>query len=1299
MAEWRPIHKPLDLRSGLETGGKFYDPPLLPYEIALIEALGCTEEEYKIFVRYAAQRAYTRPAEYENIPEIYAIFDPVSGAIAAVSAISAASSAKAVATTIAINVAIGLALTAVSILLAPKAPALEAPAKIRGKKLADQIGPTRFNQTTSFDNVSSLAEYAQPIPIPFGRRGIGTDDAVTGGLILAPALVWSRTYSYGNYQAFEGIYVAGEYGINTPQVSGVRLGTFALDTLGDREYALFWSSQEGTNFPQTLISGTDSPGQAVGTSGRTVFTAPDSNGQFERAASTSYNLRSQFQFGTATPIHNGTAYRFNWEIISAPFSSTKGEDYDEARFETRAKRRKIAGAAADILHDDKNPGVGMPGVGRAYSRRMGFIGLNHNEVPNRQIATVDIGDLAIFEIYKEGWKEFQKDDFSYNGKRTQVKLQDLANSARSWRERASDLLTVGSRWIIGACVWVVEDRREVSDKQTHIYFRCVSIFGPPTLGIAGTRTIREPLGGYDGLEYNEEKHCGANWWTVCRLYMSNIRPVRRDCRAIEFGIKSQVWNRAAGLCNFNALPTPAKLFALDEKDITLTTPRMDKYFDRTSCFSVYVRPVAKYGEPEHQWQRLVPASAEISGVFCVIGRAPIDQYNYLRIKPRVEGYYEYRFIPRTGTDVGQYSDRAKSAIRLTAEAGEVIGEDYVTPYGNFRVTTTGKKVLIEDIIPNDEMFTAPGDEDNDPYPNANITKTGPSAVTQSAASTVPAGGQFVLNAWFTHYLGEAWEQRDATRSFTISMTKTNDPSKTLKLKVTATSLRGTIGIDVGQPYVDLTGSKYKWSNVTYEVLNFSGKWGVGDTIKDEVIVSSFVKPNIFAIGFDTVNIQFACTAIGNTIISARKVSQAERVFEQSSQVADCSHFLELQKSNESNPEHEIVYVNEFTDNLEPPTYYNMSTIGLAVKSSGQVNSVEQLRLWVPTGINVHRLIEQDTAPSNLFADLVYYLLTSNSQGVGNVVPSELVDAESLTTTARFLRANKIFFDGVLEDTSSLRSFLYDTASLQLCNFTIKNGRFGMMPALPYDSSYQISTAPVAIEQIFTSGNIIQDSLQVQYIDAAQRANFRAIVNWRVTVENDLPAQGSVLVDWADIPESSRATTQQSFDLTDFCTNRAQALLTARFLLSIRRRVTHTVSFKTIPDALGIQPGSYIRVITESTTYSATNNGGITDAGSLVSISSIEDGAYDALVYNPQTGDITEQRITISNSTVSDPSLYGCLFTLVSLQVSAGVYQVEQLTLDEDGLVNISAVHVPVDSTGASIVAKDVLTEGNFRVLE
>jgi hypothetical protein len=52
-----------------------------------------------------------------------------------------------------------------------------------------------------------------------------------------------------------------------------------------------------------------------------------------------------------------------------------------------------------------------------------------------------------------------------------------------------------------------------------------------------------------------------------------------------------------------------------------------------------------------------------------------------------------------------------------------------------------------------------------------------------------------------------------------------------------------------------------------------------------------------------------------------------------------------------------------------------------------------------------------------------------------------------------------------------------------------------------------------------------------------------------------------------------------------------------------------------------------------------------------------------------------------------------------MEASVGMYQVEQLTIDEDGLVNVSAVQVPVDSTGASIVAKDVLNEAAFRVLE
>lgn len=1308
MAEWHPVHKPLDLRSGLEAGGQLYDPPLLPYEIALIEALGCSEQEYKEFVRNARDAAYVRPAEYENIPEIYAAMIP-----AAVVAVSA----KSVATTIAVNLAIGLALTAVSLLLAPKAPALQSPARIRGKKLADQIGPTRFNQTTSFDNVSSLAEYAQPIPIPFGKRGVGADGQRTGGLVLAPALVWSRMYSYGTYQAYEGLYVVGEAGLGTPEVGGVRIGLTPLSVLSPQDYALFWSSSSGSNrltIQNNRIAGTAVAGSAeTGTSGRAqVFLAPGNAADDTTAFSMVYNTRNSAVFGTSTPIHNGSAFRFNWEVVSAPYSSTKGDEdtIKTAREETQARRRKIAGSDADVLHKyDGQPiedvsQIGMPGVGRAYSRHMGFTkrirGGVTTEYSNRtELTDVQVGDKLVFEIAPGSYRELNNiSPTEPNGggfRGTGINVQDLDSASESWRIRASELLTIGSKWVIAGTVWIVESRDQDMWKKSigmSVVFRCTEILGIPKVGIPGTRTVRELLGGYEGSEFNPQKHCGANFYNVCQYHVATVRPVRRDAEVIEVGIKSQVWNKANGLCNFNAIPSSGasgRLHQMDKADITLTSPRMDKYFKRTSCFSIWVRTVPIYGQPEPAWQRMS------GNVFCVSGNQPIDQYNFIRIRPRTPGFYEYKFVPRTGSDMDTEINAigTNTVTRLDAQGGTTIGTDYSTAsYGNFRLTTKGEILTVSDIQYNSEMMDDPGDIIEE-IPGG--TETRPSAVGFTGAPTSNNGStQLVAHAWYSSVLGTAKDNQNATRSAQVTYTVT--PAKTIILSLRATSTNTAIGSD----YITTTGSRWEWTGITLSVVSATGSWANNE----QFTVQRSTTGSVFQVakGYTSVNWNIAVTATTTVTSPPRTVLTPgrKRVFENSSQVADCSHYIELSKSNENQPEHSVTYINEYVANDVEPTYTSLTTAGLSIKSNKDVSSIDQLRFWVPEGISVTRLnAASATGPSNLFTDLVYYLLTDRNQGVGSTVPSELVDVDSLRSTGRYLLANKIFFDGVIEDSESLRSFLYETASLQLCNFTIKNGRFGMMPALPTDAGSRISTTPIQPAQIFTSGNIIQDSLQLQYIDASQRTNFSALVSWRVTVENDLPTQASALVDWADIPESSRATTQQAFDLTDFCTNRAQALLTARFLLSVRRRITHTVSFKTIPDALGVEPGSYIRVITESTSYSATNNGGITDTGTLVSITTIANGTYDAIVYNPQTSEVVEKRITITNNAVTDPSVYGCLFTLVSLQANVGMYQVESLTLDEDGLVNISAVEVPVDSTGASIVAKDVLNESAFRVLE
>lgn len=1210
-------------------------------------------------MRHAELRSRIRPAGYEHIPEV--VCEPVSFFVSLV---------------------VGLALSAASSLLMPKPSMPTAGKDVTSKDLPDQIGPSAFNQTTSFDSVAALAEYGQIIPIPFGKLGTGADGKLTGGLVLAPSLVWSRCFSYGSYQRFLGMYVAGEWSLAAPNVNGMWLGTTPMTALASDDFAVFWSSRETGNRlnPNRLIAGTtgsDSLGNP--TVSGDIMLCPTANGTDDEGFSMSYNPRSKVTFGTSTPIHNGSVFRFNWEVVS----NAGVEDQDDtAKARVRDFRRKICGSEADgvvygsinILGQEK---TGMPGVGRAYSRKMGFIELNGTPIENRAILPIDVGSTAKFYIDGGNWKAFANDDF----RQKVVKLDDLDSNADAWRQRADQLLSIGSKWIIGAAVWKVTARDTgvwTKGRNMAYTFQCIEVLGPKEIGIPGRRTVQEPLGGYEGADFNPNKHCGAAFYNICRFDDAVVRNVRL-ADAIEIGIRSQVWNRASGLCNLNAIPEPRQLQIYDDNRISVNTPRMDKYFARTSCFSIWVRPIA-----DGSAGGTVPAWSRIPQVFCVTGSAPIDQYNWLRIRPRTMGRYEYRFVPRSGSDIAINSLDTAVFWRLNAQTGTIQGQDFNTAYGAFRITMAGDLISSTAVTLNPELTSSPSItvvEDLD---------SKPSAVTSLSVTADNGDINHVLQAWTQQVLGKsAWNYKGETHSGQFTQTK-DSGARSITIKVTATS------VDLSGPvYQSFTGSSYSWQNHTYEVVSSVGAWTLNEL---------FNRPQSLAVG-NVFRSQWGYTIVYNNFqVSGMReatgnfnTATGERIFEENSQVSDCSHYLELQKSNESAPEHQIVYVNECVANEIKPTYDGMSTMALSVKSSNNIKAVDQPRIYTPTGINVERLVDGNIGPSNLFSDFVYYLLTSRTQGAGSVVPTQLIDTDSLVSTGVFLRANQLFFDSVLEQATNLREYIYNMAPLLLCNFTIKNGRFGMMPALPVDSSGRISTGPVPIEQIFTAGNIIEDSLNVEYVGSGQRKDFRAIVSYRTNIANELPSQSALLVEWADA--GTTVMKEESIDLTDFCTNREQALLTARFLLSVRRHVDHTITFRTVPDGIAVGPGSYIRVVTEANTYNAANNGVITDAGTLVSATSVTDGTYPAMVYSTTTGAITERSITVAGNAVTDSTLYNSIFTLLAPKVSEGVYQIEQLTLNEDGLVEISAVHVPTDGSMASIVAKDVKNPGLFRVFE
>ena len=98
-----------------------------------------------------------------------------------------------------------------------------------------------------------------------------------------------------------------------------------------------------------------------------------------------------------------------------------------------------------------------------------------------------------------------------------------------------------------------------------------------------------------------------------------------------------------------------------------------------------------------------------------------------------------------------------------------------------------------------------------------------------------------------------------------------------------------------------------------------------------------------------------------------------------------------------------------------------------------------------------------------------------------------VNQADFKETSKFFDAQKLFFNGVLGDRTNLRQYITDTAPYFLCNFVIMDGKFSLKPAVPHMAdSGQINLGPVPIEQLFTAGNILEDSFKVEYLRSEER---------------------------------------------------------------------------------------------------------------------------------------------------------------------------------------------------------------------
>ena len=1011
-----------------------------------------------------------------------------------------------------------------------------------------------------------------------------------------------------------------------------------------------------------------------------IYKAPTEGDSIEEAFSHTYTPSSDTQFGCHSAIRNGTPYKLNWRIINRP--EIPGADDPEKRIDS--ERVKISGRS-DQGGTGREYGVFMGVQKYIRDRGRGTIEAKDNEVTI--VKDVTEGDEIEFVIKRD-----EMTDAQAGVQNEDIGFSDVRGATEQLRIEADDALQVGEQFMIGRTLWQVVNRDnyyEPRERTATIRLRCTestTIDDVSWVGIASRAAVNNPIvGPEDGQNYLERKgYVDPDFWPLCKYSLADVRNVR-PCDSTEFGIRSQVWAQANGITNLRDVPTPSQQDDYDQEMIQLSEGTVQRYLARTSVFTIWFRPVDSL-QTDQGFQPL-------GDQFLITGESPSDIYNYIRVShQRLNGnarQFEYRFIPKNSADL-KLAAKNTPMVKIDHKLKKEFRRTYETVYGPITVVTAGELVSFDERYWYHEQFYE--------------TERSPQYGTISEASNVE----------FVEFKSVPDVRQGKSAAFTFEMfghprnfpnqTKTNDftvrsGSGTIRVRAKATARDfGNSPEPVLQEYVRLFGTSWRWEYLTFTIVSSSGDVNGGY----ETEWFNCGRDNTFAdaVGMDRVGVVlFFDTQTTQGVIDS---GTPTRDWAKKSQIQEVQFYNELSSSCDSGPEHAITYVTEAVENFTDVNYTRLALFGAMIRSSSSLQQIDQLRVWMPDGVTV-RLWEkpgEQYGPSNLFCDFAYYLLTDEVSGVGRLANWGWIDEEGFRRTAKFLRANAIHFDTTLTEKQNIREYLTEVAPFNLCNFVIANGAFSMEPALPTDSTGKISLNAVQPKALFTSGNVVDGTFTVTYLEYSERQDFRAVMIYREMDKYGLPQKRSIMLRWKDEYKDypGAAFPQEEFDISNFCSSRRQAKMVGQFLMSIRRRIDHSIQFQTSPHDLGLAPGDYIKIarVDTPTNYMVPLGVIHSQTGAIMSTDPLPDGEHEVDIYPPGAQDITRVTIEVKNNQVTDQSLWGSVFSAFAPRPKAAIYQVEQLTMTEEGLVEITAVHFPTDeNTGTSLVARDTLSTTEF----
>ena len=394
-------------------------------------------------------------------------------------------------------------------------------------------------------------------------------------------------------------------------------------------------------------------------------------------------------------------------------------------------------------------------------------------------------------------------------------------------------------------------------------------------------------------------------------------------------------------------------------------------------------------------------------------------------------------------------------------------------------------------------------------------------------------------------------------------------------------------------------------------------------------------------------------------------------------------------SSATQPEHEIVYVNEIVQNQVTPLYDGIAEIGINVASAFEWQQFSQLSSYVTGGTEVRRLLNNlSLGPSHLLPDLGLDRLTNQKYGPRNI-SDDLINLDNFRTAAQWCYNRRYFFDGgVILDQESPRQWITDHAGFMLLDFREVNGRFDLVPFISFE--------PVKHVALFTAGNIQERTFKFETIPLEDRRPSQISGKWRQERSSANPANPGMFPQVREVlvreaaPHGDETLPIEPIDMSNFCTNENHLIDVAKFTLRLRRLRDHAISFETTYDGLegittGVGPGDMIRVAMDTTFYDEFNNGVVLDDGTIVCSQSLSDGVYNVVSW-AGIGEVNDAGTLAVAGGVGTPT--GIVFTVKHATTEVRSYQISKISPTEDGAYKIEAVHMPTNSSGRMLAALD-----------